>query len=88
MKRAKPARIELHAPPPRFMRRQDITPPNMQRIKVEPEVVAAMQRVVLGIFADMSNAERSFLDILLAVYISGIEHALEVSGAGRSRPDG
>jgi hypothetical protein len=43
------------------------------------EQVECMQRIALGIFADMSNAGYSLRESLAAIYLSGLMHAIDIS---------
>lgn len=37
---------------------------------------AAMERIALDIFADMTNSGRPFQSALMAIYLSGAQHAI------------
>ena len=52
-----------------------IRPRGMTRKPMSAEQVEFVQAMALGIFADVSNAGRSFADAIAAVYLSGIDHA-------------
>ena len=60
-----------------FARAGQLRPRGMTRMPdVSAEEVEALTRIALGIFADMTNAGRSFQDALLAIYLSGLQHGV------------
>lgn len=44
----------------------------------------AVQRIALEIFCDMSNAGYPLAQIVAAIYVSGLEHAVKILGAPRN----
>ena len=49
----------------------------MDRLKVSPDQLEWLDTLVLGIFTDMSNSGSTFAQILGAIYLSGLNHAVE-----------
>ena len=72
-------RIELR-PPHSSMRGRRVRPRNMDAMPgVSREHLECVERIVMGIFADMMNGERSMTETLVTVYLSGAQHAIAVS---------
>jgi hypothetical protein len=46
------------------------------------EQIECVERIALDIFADMSNAGRPLRDVLAAIYLSGVMHALDAGTEG------
>lgn len=65
----------LHPVHTSVIKRGRITPNRMDRITIPDEMRTVMTRIALDIFTDMSNANGSFQDALLAIYLSGLQHA-------------
>ena len=64
-----------------------LNPQGMTRLPgMAPEQIECVERIALDIFADVSNAGRPLRDVLAAIYLSGVMHALgaqqEASDAG------
>lgn len=55
-----------------------IRPLNMERMEISHEHAEALDSVVLGVFADMSNAGATFAETLRAIYMTGVENTLAV----------
>lgn len=69
-------RAELRPPHP-SMRGRGVRPHNMDRMSgLSGEQIECVERIVLGIFADMVNGERPLTETLVAIYLSGAQHAL------------
>lgn len=56
-----------------------VTPNRMDRITMPDEMRESMTRIALDIFTDMSNANGSFQDALLAIYLSGLQHGWAIT---------
>ena len=52
-------------------------PYNMSRIHLSADEREAVERIAIGVFADMVNAGMSFQQALAAIYLSGAQHASE-----------
>lgn len=55
-----------------------IRPLNMDRMEISIEHAQALDSVVLGVFADMSNAGASLAESLRAIYMTGVQNTLAV----------
>jgi hypothetical protein len=56
-----------------------IKPRNMGRIKLpDDDMRVGLTQVALEIFADCTNVGVPFQDALLAIYLSGLQHAHEI----------
>lgn len=53
------------------------TPRDMSAVALDYETSAALTKVVLSIFTDCINIGKPLQDALLAVYLSGMNHAIE-----------
>lgn len=56
-----------------------VRPQCMDGVRVPHEMRAALSKVALDIFTDMTNVNRSFQDALLAIYMSGLAHGSEIA---------
>lgn len=56
-----------------------VRPLNMERMPITPEQAEAVDEVALGVFADMANAGATFAESLRAIYMTGVQHALEIT---------
>jgi hypothetical protein len=54
-------------------------PQCMDSIRIPYETRAALSKVALNIFTDMTNSNRSFRDALLAIYLSGLAHGCDIA---------
>lgn len=74
------AKGQVRADPLRAVHRSMVggrrIPYNMETIKVPHEVREGLTNVALSIFTDCCNANCSFQDAILAVYLSGLEHGM------------
>lgn len=59
-------------------------PKGMDRASATPEQVAAIQRIALSIFTDMSNAGYSLRETLAAIYLTGAQNTIAVLQDGDS----
>ena len=55
-----------------------VRPHNMDQMPITADQAFALGELVLGIFADMSNAGATFEETLRAIYISGVQNTLEI----------
>jgi hypothetical protein len=55
------------------------TPINMHRLPVSHDQAAALTEMTLEIFADVCNSGRTFQEALTALYLSGLQHGMELS---------
>lgn len=55
------------------------TPANMARVSIPTPHREALTNVALRIFADCTNSGVGFQEALLAIYLSGLQHARSVS---------
>lgn len=53
-------------------------PRGMDRATATPEQIAAVQRIAIGVFTDMSNAGYSLRETLAAIYLTGAQNAIAV----------
>jgi hypothetical protein len=44
----------------------------------DPEAISEIQSMVLEIFADLTNAGYPLQQVLLAIYLSGLQHATSI----------
>lgn len=51
----------------------------MKRAPIDDEVREAFEEIALEVFADMTNAGATFQQALVAIYLSGIQHAVAAS---------
>lgn len=51
--------------------------PGMATVDCTADVREGMERIALGIFTDMTNAGSTFQQALAAIYVSGLQHAIE-----------
>lgn len=72
----------LHPVHNSVIRRGRITPNRMDRIAIPDEMREALTRITIAIFTDMSNANQSFQDALLAIYLSGLQHGQAITSEG------
>ena len=59
--------------------------PNMDRISMPAGMREGLTQIALDIFTDVANGGHSMQDALLAIYISGMQHALAaraITGGG------
>lgn len=54
-------------------------PQCMDSVRIPHEMRAALSKIALDIFTDMSNANRSLQDALLAIYLSGLAHGADLT---------
>lgn len=54
-----------------------VRPRNMDRMEITHEQAEVLGNLVLGIFADMSNAGATLEETLRAIYMTGVENTLE-----------
>lgn len=52
-----------------------IKPRDMTALRLSGNQKRFVQEVALGVFADMTNAGKTFQDALAAIYLSGVVHA-------------
>lgn len=62
--------------------RIQLRPQCMDSIRIPHETRAALSKVALDIFTDMTNVNRSFQDALLAIYLSGLAHGSDIAREG------
>jgi hypothetical protein len=74
----------LHPVHVSVVKRGRISPNRMARISMPDEMRETMTRVAIDIFTDMSNANHSFQDALLAIYLSGLQHAHAITSEGKA----
>lgn len=72
----------LHPVHNSVIRRGRISPNRMDRITIPDEMREALTRITISIFTDMSNANQSFQDALLAIYLSGLQHGQAITSEG------
>lgn len=53
-------------------------PQNMSRIAIEPEVWDGMQKIAGEIFSDCINVGVPFIEVLAAIYMSGLAHGSSI----------
>jgi len=53
------------------------TPRDMSSVHLDHETGETLTKVVLAIFADCINSGKPLQDALLAIYLSGMNHAIE-----------
>jgi hypothetical protein len=70
-------KIELH-PPHHSMRGRGVRPRGMDKMPMTAEHLEAVEHICLGILADMTNGQRGLLETLVAIYLSGAQHAISV----------
>lgn len=56
------------------LRRRGLTPFNMDRVRIEPELKTALGKIAMDIFIDASNSGAAVQEAVLAVYLSGLEN--------------
>ena len=49
----------------------------MSAVSVDPETLEGLTEIALSIFTDCVNGGRTLQDALLAIYLSGMENAIE-----------
>lgn len=54
-------------------------PKDMDRLPTTPEQRELLHRIAMSIFADCTNVGVPFQDALVAVYLSGINHGVNLS---------
>lgn len=59
-----------------------MTPSGMDRLDVTEEQAQAAQRIALSIYTDMSNNGFALREVLSAIYLSGVSHAISVIHVG------
>lgn len=62
------------------------TPRDMSSVALDYETSDALTKVVLSIFADCINVGKPLQDALLAVYLSGMNHAIEAKKENDNAP--
>ncbi len=58
-----------------------LRPHNMDRIAISHEQRQVLEELVLGIFADMTNAGCTLHETLVAIYVSGAKHMAETQAS-------
>ena len=56
-------------------------PRGMTPIEMTHDTSYALERIALDIYTDMSNAGRGLAETLASIYLSGLQHAVEVLNA-------
>lgn len=69
----------LHPVHHSVIRRGRISPNRMDRVAIPDEMRETLTRIALDIFTDMSNANGSFQDAVLAIYLSGLQHGQAIT---------
>jgi hypothetical protein len=64
-----------------------IRPLNMDRMKVSNDQAETLDKICLGIFADMSNAGATLAETLRAVYMTGAQNTLAITQQQRASND-
>lgn len=62
-----------------------IRPLNMDRMEISIEHAEALDSIVLGVFADMSNAGASLAESLRAIYMTGVQNTLSITEEQRKK---
>lgn len=74
-----PEIFPMHHSMMRMLRNSKIRPRNMSSVLSDEATRESLERISLDIFADMTNAGSTFQQAIAAVYLSGLQHATELS---------